>query len=132
MKAPSILLGISVAAMSLSAGVEGIKRFGLSLAGQSLAAAPSPILTVLGSGAVLVLGCWLCVVLLRHHKANLGLILAWSGAAAVLAILFHLNHVAYAEHCRPSGAPAPLTHRCLELQRRGRIAATAGWRGAAL
>lgn len=129
MKASSLLLGIGVAALSVSAGVEGVRRFVRGLAGQDLAAAPSPLLTVLASSAIVVLGCWLCVVLLRWHRASLALILAWSSAATLVALLGHLNHAAYAEHCQRASETteqAPPTLRCLELQRRGRhhVAAT--------
>src|SRR5215469_17011224 len=70
MKLSSGILGVTVAAISLSSGLEGLRRFGRSLAGQQLAAAPSPVLTVLGASAVLVLGSWLCIALLRHRWAR--------------------------------------------------------------
>ncbi len=128
MRATSILLALGVAALSLPAGVEGARRFQRSLAGEPLAAAPSPLLTILGSIAILVLGCWLCVVLLRHRKASLTLILVWSGAAAVVAVLGHVNHVAYGAHCQfqpPAAMQAPSGRRCVELERRGRTHAAA-------
>ena len=122
MKLSSGILGVSVAAMSLTLGLEGLRRFERFLAGQQLAAAPSPVLTVLGAIAVLVLGSWLCLALLRHRWASLSLILAWSGAALLLALLGHLNHAAYAAPCREQAAvKVPLNRRCTELQRRGRL-----------
>ena len=119
-----LLLGIGVAALSLTAGVEGLRRSVLALEGQRLAAAPSPPLMIPGASAILVLGSWLCVALLRYRQASLKLITAWSGVATVLAVLFHLNHVAYAVNCERlvrATARAPLAHRCVELQRRGRL-----------
>ena len=116
------ILAVSVAAVSLSAGVEGLRHFDLFLGGRLLAAAPSPSLTLLGASAVLVLGCWLCIALLRHRWARLSLILAWCGAAVLLAVLFHLNHVAYAAPCRRlAPEQLPLNRRCIELQQRGRL-----------
>src|SRR5262245_24738619 len=116
------ILGVSVAAVSLSSEFEGFRRFERFLAVQQLAAAPSPVLTVLGASAVLVLGSWLCIALLRHRSARLSLILAWCGAALLLAILGHLNHAAYAAPCRGQAAvQAPLNRRCTELQQRGRL-----------
>ena len=90
MKLSSGILGVFVAAMSLSSGLEGLRRFERSLTGQQLAAAPSPVLTVLGASAVLVLGSWLCVALLRHWWARFSLILAWNGAALLVPVLGHL------------------------------------------
>jgi hypothetical protein len=122
MKISNGILGVMVAAMSLTMGLEGLRRFKLSLAGQQLAAAPSPVLTVLGASAVLVLGSWLCIALLRHRWARLSLILAWSSAALLLAVLGHLNHSAYAAPCRAQAAvQVPLNRRCTELQQRGRL-----------
>jgi glycerol-3-phosphate acyltransferase PlsY len=116
------IFGVSVAAISLSSGLEGLTHFVRFLGGQQVAAAPSPVLTVLGASAVLVLGAWLCVALLRHRGARLSLILAWSCAALLLAVLFHLNHAAYAAPCRGQAAvQAPLNRRCTELQQRGRL-----------
>src|SRR5262245_52543901 len=122
MKLSSGILGVSVAAMSLTLGLEGLRRFERSLAGQQLAAAPSPVLTVLGASAVLVLGSWLCVALLRHRWARFSLILAWCGAALLVAVLGHLNHAAIAAPCREQAAvQEPLNRRCTELQQRGRL-----------
>ena len=122
MQLSSGIFGVSVAAVSLSSGLEGLRRFERFLAGQQLAAAPSPVLTVLGASAVLVLGSWLCIALLRHRWARLSLILAWCGAALLLAVLFHLNHAAYAAPCRGQAAvQVPLNRRCAELQQRGRL-----------
>ena len=115
------ILAVGVAAVSASAGLEGLRRFGLFLGGQPLAAAPSPLLTALGASATLAVGCWLCVALLRR-RARLPLILAWSGTAALLAVLGHLNQAAYAAPCRGQVAvQASLTRRCAELQHRGRL-----------
>ena len=112
MKLSSGILGVIVAAISLSTGLEGLRSFERSLAGQQLAAAPSPVLTVLGASAVLVLGSWLCIALLRHRWARLSLILAWCGAALLLAVLFNLNHAAYAARCRGQAAvQVPLNRR---------------------
>src|SRR5262252_8556474 len=99
MKLSSSILSVIVAAMSLVLGVQGLRSFGRFLGGQPLAAAPSPVLTILGTSAVLVLGFWLCIVFIRHRWARFSLILAWSGAALVLAVLFHLNHAGYAAAC---------------------------------
>jgi len=107
--------------MSASAGVEGLRRFALFLEGQQLAAAPSPSLTVLAASTTLAVGCWLCIALLRR-RARLPLIVAWSGAALLLAVLFHLNHAAIAAPCREqAAAQTALTRRCAELQQRGRL-----------
>jgi hypothetical protein len=122
MQLRSSLLGLGVAALSLSAGLEGLRRVELSLGGQQLAAAPSPPLMVLGASAILALGSWLCIVLLRHRRAGLTLILAWSSAAALLAVLFHLSHSAYGLRCHAQAvAQAPPSRRCVELQLRGRL-----------
>ena len=122
MKLSSGIFGVSVAVISLSSGLEGLRSFERSLAGQQLAAAPSPVLTVLGASAVLVLGSWLCIALLRHRSPRLSLILAWCGAAFLLAVLFHLNHAAFAAPCRGQAAlQVPLNRRCTELQQRGRL-----------
>ena len=122
MKLSSGILGVGVAALSLLTGLEGLRRFELFLAGQQLATAPSPVLTIVGASAVLVLGSWLCIALLRYQWARLSLILAWSGAALLLAVLFHLNHAAYAAPCRrQAAAQAPMNRRCTELQQRGRL-----------
>ena len=122
MQLSSGILGVGVAAVSLSSGVEGLRRFERFLGGQPLAAAPSPVLTILGTSAVLVLGFWLCIVFIRHRWARFSLILAWSGAALVLAVLFHLNHAGYAAACRgQAAAQTPLDRRCIELQQRGRL-----------
>jgi hypothetical protein len=122
MQLSSGMLSISVAAVSLVSGLEGLRRFDRFLAGQQLAAAPSPVLTVLGASAVLVLGSCLCITLLRHGWARLSLILAWCGAALLLAALFHLNHAAYDAPCRGQAASkVPLNRRCTELQQRGRL-----------
>jgi hypothetical protein len=122
MQFSSGLLAVGIAALSTSAGLEGLRRFGLSLEGQQLAAAPSPLLTVLGASATLALGSWVCIALLRPGWARVPLILAWSSAAVLLAVLFHLNHAAYAASCRGEAAvQTSLTHRCAELQRRGRL-----------
>src|SRR5215470_13212059 len=119
MQLSSGILCVGVAAISLSSGLEGLRRFERSLAGQQLAAAPSPVLTVLDASAVLILGSWLCIALRRHRWARLSLILAWCGAAILLAVLFHLNHAAYAARCRGQAAmQAPLNRRCSELQQR--------------
>jgi hypothetical protein len=122
MNLSSGILGLVVAALSLLSGLQGLRNFERFLAGQQLAAAPSPVLTVLGASAVLVLGSWLCIALLRHRWARLSLILAWSGAALLMAVLFHLNHAAYAAPCRGQAAVhEPLNRRCTELQQRGRL-----------
>jgi hypothetical protein len=122
MRHSSKILGVIVAAMSLSAGLEGLRRFELFLGGQQLAAAPSPVLMVLGASAVLGLGFWLCIALLRYRWASLSLILAWCGAAVLLTVLFHLNHAAYATPCRGlSPEQLPLNRRCTELQQHGRL-----------
>src|SRR5262252_7371726 len=106
------ILGVGVAAVSASAGLEGIRRFGLFLGGQQLAAAPSPLLTVLAASATLAVGGWLCIALVRQ-RARLPLIIAWSGAAILLAALFHLNHAAYASTCRGQvAAQSTLNRRC--------------------
>ena len=116
------ILGVFVAAMSLTTGLEGLRRFYLFLGGRQFAAAPSPVLTVLGAITVLILGAWLCMALIRHRRANFSLILAWSGAAVLVAVLGHLNHAAYTSPCRGL-APEQmlLNRRCSELQQRGRL-----------
>ena len=122
MKLSGGILGVIVAAMSLLLGLQGLRSFARFLAGQQLAAAPSPVLTILGAIAVLVLGFWLCNEFLRHRWARLSLILAWSSTAFGLAVLFHLNDAAYRAPCRgQAAAHAPLDRRCIELQRRGRL-----------
>ena len=122
MKLSSGIFGVSVAVISLSSGLQGLRLFERSLAGQQLAAAPSPVLTVLGASATLVLGSLLCIALLRHRSPRLSLILAWFGAAFLLAVLFHLNHAAFAAPCRGQAAlQVPLNRRCTELQQRGRL-----------
>jgi hypothetical protein len=121
MRFSSGILAVGIAAVSASAGLEGLRRFGLFLGGQQLAAAPSPLLTVLAASTTLAVGCWLCIALVRQ-RARLPLMIAWSGAAILLAALFHLNHAAYAAPCRgQAAAQGALTRRCAELQQRGRL-----------
>ena len=121
MRFSSGILAVGTAAVSASAGLEGLRRFGLFLEGQPLAAAPSPLLIVLAASTTLAVGGWLCIALLRQ-RARLPLIIAWSGAAVLLAGLLHLNHAAIAGPCREQAAEkAALTRRCAELQQRGRL-----------
>lgn len=115
------VLAIGAGAVSASTGLERLHRFGLLLGGQPLAAAPSPLLSVPGASASLVVGLWLCIALLRR-RVDIPLILAWSGAAVLLAVLFHLKHATYRTPCGgQAAAQESLTRPCAELQHRGRL-----------
>jgi hypothetical protein len=115
MRIVSGILGVSVAAMSMTAGLEGLRRFALFLGGQQLAVAPSAPLTVLSASAVLALGAVLCFALLRYQRAGMLLILSWSGTALLTAFLGHLNHAAYRTQCSGQNP----NRRCVEFRQRG-------------
>src|SRR5262249_54466741 len=77
-----------------------------------------------GTGRERCLGSWVLDVHCAHGAsvARLSLILAWCCASLLLAVLFHLNHGAYAAPCRGQApVQVPLNRRCTELQQRGRL-----------